>query len=77
MGQRGTAWIDLVALAMIVRMSDMQKMWPQFKLKGTQQRTLGLMDLHHRCKVTSKMRAYQATQRLGRSYNTKTKEYNN
>ena len=27
------------------------------------------------CKVTSKMRAYQATQRLGRSYNTKTKEY--
>ena len=28
------------------------------------------------CKATSKMRAYQATQRLGRSYNTKTKEYN-
>ena len=28
------------------------------------------------CKATSKMRAYQATQRLGKSYNTKTKEYN-
>ena len=28
------------------------------------------------CKATSKMRAYQATQRLGRSCNTKTKEYN-
>ena len=27
------------------------------------------------CKATSKMRAYQATQRLGRSFNTKTKEY--
>ena len=27
------------------------------------------------CKATSKMRAYQATQRLRRSYNTKTKEY--
>ena len=27
------------------------------------------------CKATSKMRAYQATQRLGRSCNTKTKEY--
>ena len=26
------------------------------------------------CKAMSKMRAYQATQRLGRSYNTKTKE---
>ena len=30
---------------------------------------------HEECKATSKMRAYQATQRLGRSYNTKTKEY--
>ena len=28
-----------------------------------------------KCKATSKMRAYQATQRLGRSSNTKTKEY--
>ena len=29
-----------------------------------------------KCKAMSKMRAYQATQRLGSSYNTKTKEYN-
>ena len=27
------------------------------------------------CKAMSKMRAYQATQRLSESYNTKTKDY--
>ena len=38
---------------------------------------LMLARLFNGCKAMSKMRAYQATQRLGRSYNTKTKEYSN